>query len=264
MNNLKISKAVGNPNYKNTFLWEYESSFDCLEDWALVESGARNAWVIYLHGHGSDGTQLFTRQDVVDLRLNLLRKHEFSILAPNLRGNAWMCPAAVHDLHELIEKVKGKYNIENFVIFSGSMGGTGGLIYSVNHPEDIDAIIAGCPATDLSRYYKWCCEHDNPPVLSEIADAMEKAYGGTPDEIPEIYEKHSTYRNVEKLTMPLHLSHGNDDSIIPVEESRLLAEKLSGVNPDLTYDEIDGGNHDAPLTNDKIYIEWLTSLLGTI
>lgn len=259
MKDIKIEKATGNPNYNNTSLLKYKSSFDGLEDWALVEPGTQNIWVIYLHGHGSDGSQLFTRQDVVDVRLKLIRECGFSILAPNLRGNAWMYPAALHDLHELIEFLRDKYPVEKTVFFSGSMGGTGNLIYAVNHPEDADIIIAGCPATDLCRYYKWCREHNEPPVLKEIADAIEKAYGGTPDEIPEIYEKHSTYKNATRLTMPLYLTHGNDDVIIPVEESRMLAKKLINVNPMFIYDEIDGGNHDAPLKNDKMSVEWLLS-----
>ncbi len=255
-------KALGNPNYRDTFLWKYKSTFDTFEDWTLVEPNTLNQWIIYLHGHGSDGAQLFTRKDIVDLRLQLLRAHGFSILAPNLRGNAWMCPAAVHDLHELICSLKSHHDVDRIALFSGSMGGTGNLIYAAIHPEDVDAVIAGCPATDLARYHSWCRSRTSPAVLKNIADAIEQNYGGSPEQVPDVYKEHSACTNASGLNMPLYLSHGNADLIIPVSESRLLAAQLEKVNQSFVYEEIEGGDHDSPLRNDKRSLKWLTNLWG--
>ena len=45
----------------------YRSPVDGLEDWALLWPGTRaGAWLVFLHGHGSQGDQLFTRADIRD------------------------------------------------------------------------------------------------------------------------------------------------------------------------------------------------------
>ncbi|MHC4872528.1 MAG: alpha/beta hydrolase family protein, partial [Planctomycetota bacterium] len=234
---------------------------DGAADWAFVEPSESKTWMICLHGHGSHGDQLYTRQDIVDVRLKNVRDFGYSIVSPNLRDNAWMCPEAVYDLHNIIAFIKAEYSAEKIVLFSGSMGGTSALIYALQHREDLNAVIAGCPATDLARFYKWCRKQQKPPVLKEIADAIENAYGGDPEEKGEVFQKHSTAENYKKLTMPVYLSHGNDDQIIPVNESRDLAEKLSAVNPDFIYNEIEGGNHDAPLKIDREALEWVQGYL---
>ena len=76
----------------------YASSADGLEDWYMFCNAGRGTdCFVYLHGHGSTGDQLFTRQDI-RVNLPLIEQKNLSIIAPNLRGNAWMCPAAVADL----------------------------------------------------------------------------------------------------------------------------------------------------------------------
>ncbi|MFA7158315.1 MAG: hypothetical protein WC299_03345 [Kiritimatiellia bacterium] len=67
-----------------------------------------------------------------------------------------------------------------------------------------------------------------------------------PEDVPETYRKHSAQQNPAKLSMPVYLSHGGADLIIPVEQSRGLAERMKG-NRKFVYHEIPGGNHDSPL-----------------
>ena len=68
---------------------EYFSKTDGTADWyMLYNAGAASDCVIYLHGHGSHGDQLFTREDIKWFG-ELLVKKNFSILSPNLRDNAW-------------------------------------------------------------------------------------------------------------------------------------------------------------------------------
>ena len=86
--------------------------------------------------------------------------------------------------------------------------------------------------------------------LREIAEAIKAAYGAGPDQAPALYRRHSTLANQERLTMPVYLSHGGADAIIPVEQARRLAEGMRGRN-NFAYDEVPGGNHDAPLHDTK-------------
>jgi pimeloyl-ACP methyl ester carboxylesterase len=242
---ISLKPAEGCPNFKDTIRLEYAGARDGAEDWALLERGKSKIWMVCLHGHGSAGDQLYTRPDVAEARLRIIRKGGFGILSPNLRGNAWMGPDAVSDLRKLLTFARTEFDAEKFVFFSGSMGATGSLIYAALHPEDAGGVIAGCPATDLSRYHSWLCQKERPS-LKEIREAIEKSYGGTPSENPGLYRAHSAFENAEKLTMPVHLIHGGADLTIPVTESRALAEKLS-FNRNFLYEEIPGGGHDAPI-----------------
>ena len=219
---------------------DYSSSVDALEDYAYILPGNNpEFWIVVLHGHGAHGDQLYTRKDVRDNWLEPLRATGGGIVTPNLRDNAWMNPAAASDMHELINFLRKEYGLKKALFCSGSMGGTGNLIYSILHPEDVDAVIARGAATDLKSYLEWCLKQEKP-IIREIAEAINIAY--KKDEL----EKHSTLSNAEKLNMPVYFIHGGADEIIPVEQARILAEKLRD-KVDFFYKEIPGGNHDSPL-----------------
>jgi len=215
------------------------------EDWALAWPGTRDVWVLVLHGHGSHGDQIFTRPDVRDAWLATYRRLGFGVLSCNLRDNAWMCPTAADDLHRLLAWARPAFGIRDFLFVSGSMGGTSNLIYGVLHPEDVRAMVALCPATDLTLYTDWLRPFADG-IQREIRDAIVAAYGGEPADRPDVYTAHSAFRNAARLTMPVYVCHGDNDALIPVEEARRLAEALKGV-PTFTYEELPGGHHDSPL-----------------
>jgi pimeloyl-ACP methyl ester carboxylesterase len=171
------------------------------------------------------------------------RGRGLGVLTPNLRDNAWMGPAAATDLKELLAGLRRDFGAERFILASGSMGGTSNLIYAVLHPKDVAGLVALCPATDLTSYYGWCRAH-NTGVIREIADASS------------LYARHSTLHNAHRLKMPVYVSHGTADALIPVAQSRLLAGALAEL-PDFTYVEIPDGDHDRPLIKCGDAMEWV-------
>jgi pimeloyl-ACP methyl ester carboxylesterase len=243
----------------------YTSPADGLQDWALVCPGRRgdtSRWLVYIHGHGSTGDQLFTRPDVVAGRLLPMRELGLPILSVNLRGNAWMGPEAVADLHAVLEWCRNRYGVREFHFASASMGGTSNLIYAVRHPGDVASVAAGCPATDLAAYHRWlAARRDNGGIRDQIRTAIEAAYGGTPDQRPEVYTQHSVLGNAQRLTMPVFLDHGAADGLIPVEQSRALAQAC-GDRAGFAYTEYPGGDHDEPLRHAAV-LDWLRAQLGT-
>ena len=221
---------------------EYESGApDRRCDWAL---GWRHpepcgAGVVVLHGHGSGGDQICTWPQLEPWR-EALRKNGCGFLSPNLRDNAWMCPEAVTDLADLIVFCKAHFGWRKIVICSGSMGASGGLIFSAVHPELIDGVIALGAATDLASYADWC-EKQSLDVCRRIASAIRTSYGNDAG----IMRRHSVCANASRLSMPIMLRHGTDDRTIPVSQARRLAGALAE-KPDFFYGEIYRGNHDSP------------------
>lgn len=239
---------------------EYLSSQDGIEDWALFWPGENTkVWVVCIHGHGSQGDQLYTRQDIRENWLPAFKANGFSILTPNLRGNSWMSPGAAVDVHDLIEFAKTKYEAETFIFYSASMGGTSNLIYAALHPEDVSAVVSLGAATDLASYWKWC-RGQSLPILHEISDSISSFYGGKPEDVPEIYNLHSALNNAEKLTMPVYISHGAYDTIIPVDQVRQIKNRLT-FNENFEYAEVEGGDHDSPIY-DTSALGWVLSLLN--
>ncbi len=226
---------------------EYRSGLDGSRDWSLALPGRGDTWIVCLHGHGSHGDQLFTRQDLRKDWFPAFRARGLGILAPNLRDNAWMGPRAVHDLRHLLEYARIEFGVRRFLFFSGSMGGTGSLIFAGLHPGLAHGVVALCPATDLASYHRWCrSNREGTTVLGEIADAIEAAYHGTPAANPRPYRTHSVLANAARLRMPLVVVHGSGDRVIPVSQSRRLAGRLAHTSR-FAYLEIPAGDHDSPL-----------------
>ncbi len=231
---------------KETVRVDYTSLVDGFADWALLcPPRHESLWLVFVHGHGSAGDQLFVREDIRERLLFPALERGLGLLMVNLRGNAWMGPAAAEDLLALIKFIRGDYGAKKLIFPSGSMGASSNLIFARMYPEEVAGVVALCPATDLASYWAWCKEKASPITL-EIASAIQESYGGVPSERPALYEVHSALFGADRLRMPLFLAHGTADDIIPVEQSRRLAERLA-TKPTFTYVEQPGGHHDTPL-----------------
>ena len=236
---------------------EYQSAVDGIADWTLIQPPANGTrWIVCIHGHGSSGDQLWT-SPLTRPWLTVFHKHGGGILSPHLRGNSWMGPAATADLHWLLAIVRAEFGATHFDFVGGSMGGTSNLIYAGLHPADAASVVALCPATNLATYVPWC-RQNSAPLITEIADAIETAYGGSPATQSAVFTTHSTLTNSTQLTMPVYLSHGEADTLIPVSQSRQLASVLAGA-PVFRYEEIPGGDHDAPLAAAARALDWVLS-----
>ena len=232
---------------------DYTSRVDGTKDWYMFCDAGRGAdCLVYLHGHGSTGDQLFTRADIKD-RLPLIAEFNLSVIAPNLRGNAWMCPAAVEDLACLLTSAREKHGLRHFVFVSGSMGGTGALIFAVRRPELVDAVGVMGGATNLRRYREFL-RHAKLSIHKEILDAIEAHYTESD------YDLHDVSAQAEKLAMPLYYAHGKADGIMPVGEMYDLRDKLDG-RPGKTFRAIPHGGHDSPI---PLFGEILSNLLAQI
>ena len=232
----------------------YNSRVDGASDWyMLCNAGSGTDCLVYLHGHGSRGDQLFTRADI-KTRLPLIAELNLSVVAPDLRGNSWMCPTVVNDLADILTSCREKYGLRHFVFVSGSMGGTGALIFAVRHPELVDAVGVMGGATKLRRYCEFLRRRGKLSIHQEILDAIEAHY------TEGDYELHDVSAQAEKLTMPLYYAHGKADGIMPVAEMYDLRDKLDG-RPGKVFRAIPHGGHDSPI---PLFGEILSDLLGQI
>jgi len=261
MQNFTITPHTLPPEFaQGVFRIEFASPMDRSRQWALVKPNpASRDWVIVIHGHGSRGDQLFTRPDIRDAWLPAFHERALNVLTPDLRGNAWMSPAAAMDMHALVVWLREQYSAERCLFAGGSMGGTSNLIYAALHPDDVSGVVALCPATDLEQYEAWCranCRAGD--ILEQIADAIVAAYHGSPQ--PQTYQRHSALLNHQRLAMPVWVCHSSGDNIIPVCGARSLAAAMAS-RGSLRYEEIAGGNHETSLPRFLEGLDWVLARL---
>ena len=225
----------------------YTSAVDGRTDWYLrTDAGNGKNCVVFLHGHGSDGNQLFSRPDMKP-HLEFLNRIGASIISPNLRENAWMNPAAVADLAMILQQEKAQMQFQRCIFASASMGGTGALIFACRHPELVDALVVLGGATSLRRYREWCAQGDLP-IHKDIRDAIDATY--SEDDL----ELHDVCAHASTLSMPLRFYHSVADRVIPVCEMKELQRRMAGMTnarftevPPLAEAPNWWSNHDAPL-----------------
>jgi len=223
----------------------YRSAFDGETDWAIYLPGepASNV-IVYLHGSFADAGQLFHRQDIRDFWLTRILHGRHPLLSINMRGTSYMSPAATRDFTDLLDYCRAEYHFGKVVLLGGSGGASSAMAYACLHPERIDGVIA-MGMCDIIARLNYARQSDYP-VLQELARVAFAAYGGSPDALPDLYRRRSVLANVEKLTMPIILTMGEADALIPVAETRKIVLAMHG-KPNFTYVEIPNGDHDSAL-----------------
>lgn len=169
--------------------------------------------LIALHGHGSDRWQFINdlRGECRGLR-DVAAKHGLIFISPDYRAKtSWMGPAAEADMLQIITEVKERHRVNRVFLAGGSMGGTSALIFATLHPELIAGVCALNPTANLVEY-------------AGFKDAIDTSYGSADER-----EKRSPELHADRLTMPVALTTGGKDTVVPPTSTLRLAKKLPRV-----------------------------------
>jgi dipeptidyl aminopeptidase/acylaminoacyl peptidase len=166
-----------------------------------------------------------------------------------------MGPVAEAGLADLIGVLRARWPGQPVYLCGGSMGGSSTLVFAARRPELLAGAIALCPAADIESYYDFAAGSENP-TLQNIAAAIALHYQAGESALREELAARSALRHAERLTMPLYLAHGSADALIPVEATRRLSQRLTALGRPVKYVEIDGGDHDSPVTQ----MDWPAAL----
>lgn len=240
-----VAPMMGEAYPQGTLKITYTSAFDGARDWALFLPGEphRNT-IVYLHGSFANADQIFTRQDIRGFWLSRITNGGHPLLSVNMRGTSYMSPAATADMTDLFDHARSEFQCENFVLLGGSGGASSALAYAVLHPENVHGVIAMGMCDILARL-EFARKSDNT-VLQELAKCVFSAYGGPPEKRPQLYQDRSVLRHLDKLSMPIVLTMGENDALIPVVETRKIASAMRN-KVDFQYKEVPGGDHDSAL-----------------
>jgi len=169
----------------------------------------------------------------------------FAVLQPNYRGSsgyglAWfekngfkswrIAIGDVDDAGRWLVK-QGIAAPDKLAIVGWSYGGYAALQSGVTEPDLYKAIVAIAPVTDLDQLRDESRGYANFLLVN--------SYIGNGPYI----EEGSPARHADKITVPVLMFHGDWDTNVGIEESRLMAEKLKGAGKQVQLVEFPGLAH---------------------
>ena len=171
--------------------------------------------VIALHGHGSDRWQFIkdARGECKGVR-DVAAKHGAIVVSPDYRAKtSWMGPKAEADVVQIVAELRQRHKAGRVFIAGGSMGGTSALIFTALHPELVAGVCSLNGTANMIDYEKF-------------QDAISASYGGSKAEVPDEYKKRSAELWPERFTMPVSVTTGGKDEVVPPQSVLRLVEKL--------------------------------------
>lgn len=172
-------------------------------------------------------------------------KRETTTAAPNF-------PAQIHDAKAAIRWLRAnaeKYHVDpdRIGVTGGSAGGHLSLLVGLadsdanlegdgGHPDQssrVQAVVNVFGPTDMAQCHK----------TSSVAWIFRLFMGGTPDEVEETYRAASPVTYVNESNPPVLTLHGDQDALVPVEQARLLDEKMTAAGDSHTLMVFEGQGH---------------------
>ncbi|WP_337174246.1 alpha/beta fold hydrolase [Paludisphaera sp.] len=201
--------------------------------YVLIEPTAPGVDVlIALHGHGSDRWQFATSdRDEARAARDFARARGMLFVSPDYRAKtSWMGPKAEADLVQIIAELKAARGVRRVFLCGGSMGGTSALTFAALHPDLIDGVAAMNGTANHLEY-------------ENFQDAIAESFGGPKSSIPDEYKKRSAEYHPERFTMPVGLTTGGRDELVPPHSVLRLADVLGKIGrPPLLIHREEGGH----------------------
>jgi len=214
----------------------FAEEFGAVEDVAFVAAcdGSRQQYVIglppafdedaehdacvALHGHGADRWQFIKdARDECRAMRDVAVAHGMIFVSPDYRARtSWMGPRAEADVVQIIADVKARYRVGRVYICGGSMGGSSALTFAALHPE----LAAGVVCLNGTANH---LEYD------QFQDAIRESFGGGKADALQEYKNRSAEYWPERFTMPVAITAGGQDTVVPPHSALRLAGVLKAL-----------------------------------
>jgi acetyl esterase/lipase len=161
-------------------------------------------------------------------------------------------PAQIHDAKAAIRWVRAhaeQYQVDpdRIGVTGASAGGHLSLLMGLTDPSSglegdsgnpdqssrVQAVVNVFGPTDMASCYE----------KSSVAWIFRLFLGGTPDEAAERYKAASPLTYVSKDDPPVLTLHGDMDALVPVEQARMLDDKMKAVGANHTLTIFEGQGH---------------------
>ena len=165
-------------------------------------------------------------------------------------------PAAQRDLIDALERVKRDYKVDRTRVWLAgiSMGGlTGGLVLG-NYPNRFAAAVLLMGISDLEAWYD-----ETKDSYAAIANSIVAECGGTPTQVPDEYVRRSVLAHASILAdMPIYISHGSNDTLVPTSHSQNLIDAIEQHDPAMLEVVWFDGGHEENKIDKTRFLDFLS------
>ncbi len=177
--------------------------------------------ILFFHGRGYGKSAADTnmlKDEFAEFR-RIAGERGYILAAIAVGPNTWMNEVARARTDAAVAFLAEQLNIDPGAIYTAgvSMGGGAALTYAKHNPYRIAAVIDFMGVTDFARFYR----------EGFYNESLTGAFGGTPDEVPEVYGAQSATSDPEAFVdVPVLIVHGERDTVIPPWNAVEFFEKL--------------------------------------
>jgi len=153
-------------------------------------------------------------------------------------------PAQIDDVRAALDWVTahaGEYggDARHVALLGRSSGAQLALVAAYTNPNRIDAVVSFYGPTNLADGWT---EPPSPDPLS-VRQVLEAFLGGTPGDVPQLYEAASPVTYVSRRVPPTLLIYGGRDHVVEPRFGRALHEKLRAAGATAIYLELPWAEH---------------------
>jgi len=222
-----LDRSIVHEGVEHRYQIYVPSNYDAAEDWPVT---------LFLHGAGERGADGLKQTQVGlgrAIRLNPDRWQTLAIFPQVPTGESWQGVAADVAMAALDATITEYSADTNRLYLTGlSLGGNGTWYLGYHHTERFAALVAICGFVDLGDRFP------------SFVTGTENTFSALAEDLSDI---------------PVWIVHGDADVVVPVEQSRKMAEALAATGAEVNYTELPGINHnswDAAYSNTDL-IDWM-------
>jgi dipeptidyl aminopeptidase/acylaminoacyl peptidase len=202
--------------------------------------------VLLVHG-GPHARDTFT----FDWWASFLASRGYAVLQPNFRGSTgygydwfnagrggWGDGVMQTDVEDGVAALikTGMVDPSRVCIMGGSYGGYAALAGAVLTPDRYACAVSVNGLADPERLFN---EAQRAGSRSRIAEWWRRSMGEDKDHLRKV----SPMRHAQAIRVPVLILHGEQDTVVPVEQSRDMVAKLKGAGKSVRYVEMKGDDH---------------------
>ncbi|UYQ62884.1 prolyl oligopeptidase family serine peptidase [Streptomyces peucetius] len=120
------------------------------------------------------------------------------------------------------------------VLAGWSWGGYLTLLGLGTRPDDWTVGLAGAPVAD--------CAGAHEQAMDDIKALDRTLFGGTPEEVPEIYRDASPATYADAVSAPVFICAGVNDARCPIDQARAYADRLEARGLPVEFHAMEGGH----------------------
>lgn len=223
-----------------------------IEAYLTLPVHGKAPYPLIVHPHGGPGARDY---DGFDPWVAYLVNRGYAVLRPNFRGSSgygWEFAQAqmgrwglemqddiTDGVYHLIDKKLVDKN--KMCIFGASYGGYAAAMATVKTPDLFKCAISFAGVSDLRLLARKNKKFVGGSLVNENQLGEER----------KDLDARSPMRNVDKIKTPILLIHGEDDIVVPVNQSRWFADRLREKNRPHKYVELPNGDHYLSIQNNR-------------